>query len=191
MKKTLILTSTVVCIAWMAQAASINWGVGNQQIKDWNGVVQLDTVVELIFIGNTDGPDGEWVYQTRTSTTQTTVLGGKVGVSPISPSIFIGQEVAGSGQNLTTGTSEFIIRIWNMTDTAFIDTTAFTFNAADDSLNLYWAAGSVSTAGAVNKNIQNDWGTEDNWTPVPEPTSLALLLVGVGAVALRRRILKK
>jgi hypothetical protein len=190
MKKLILTVAAAVLVAGVSHAAAITWGVGTQQIKDWSATVQRDTAVQLVFIGNIGGTAGEWLYQERTSTTQTTTVGGKVAVSILTPPINIGQQVAGSGQNLTTGKSQFIIRIWNMADTAWIDTTPFTFNAADDATSVVWAAGSVTTAGAVNKNLQDVWGTEGNWTPVPEPTSFALIGLGAAAIALRRRFRK-
>lgn len=191
MKKTLAVAVLIAGLTGAVQAAAISWGVGTLQIKDWNGVVQRGTTVELIFVGNTGGTAGEWVYETRTSTTQTTAAGGRAAVMPISPVINIGQQVAGSGQNLTTGQSQFIVRIFNMANTHWIDSGVFTFNAAADADNVVWAAGSVSTAGAVNLNIQNSFSNVENWEAIPEPTSLALIGLGVAALALRRRFSKK
>jgi opacity protein-like surface antigen len=190
MKKLILAAAAAVLVAGLSQAATIDWGVGTQQIKDWNGTLQNGTAVQLVFIGNVGGTAGEWVYQERTSTIQTTGAGGRVSIQPISPGINIGQQVAGSGQNLTTDKSQFIIRIWNLADTAWIGTTAFTFSGKTDTDAVIWAAGSVTTAGAVNKNIQTAWGTEGNWTPVPEPTSFALIGLGAAAIALRRRFRK-
>jgi hypothetical protein len=190
MKKTVMAAFAAAMMVGMAQAAAIQWGVGTQQITDWNGTVQRGTTVELIFIGNTSGTAGEWVYETRTSTTQTTALGGKVSVGAISPGINIGNNVAGSGQNLISGESQFIVRIWNIDDTYWIDSAVFTYNAADDVTSVIWAAASVTTGGAVNNNLHSNWGTQGNWTAVPEPTSMALLALGAAALGLRRRFAK-
>lgn len=166
MKKLILMVVTVVLVAGVSHAAAIQWGVGGQQILDYNGVVQRDTAVQLVFIGNIGGTAGEWVYQERTSTTQTTgTLGGKVNVAAISPGINIGSAIVGSGQNLTTDKSQFIIRIWNMADTAWIDTSAFTFNGKTDADTVIWAAGSVSTAGAVKRTSRPSGAQRETGKP--------------------------
>lgn len=187
MKKALLTVACAVGISSLASAAVINWGVGPIQIKDWAGVVQVGTTVELVFAGNIGGDSGEWVYETRTATTQTSAAGGRVNVSPLVPSINIGEEVAGSGQSLTTGESQFFVRIYHLDGLHYIDSNLFTFNAASDNDNNYWAAGSVGTAGAENDGIHSRWGDAGNWEVIPEPASAGLLALGLAAVALRRR----
>ena len=67
----------------------------------------------------------------------------------------------------------------------------YTLDAVDASFNKEWFMVTTGTAtigtGGLNETVANMAANVGTWTAVPEPTSMALLALGVAALGLRRK----
>ena len=174
MKKLMTIAAVAMLAAFSAQAMTLGWSTYLIVDDSWGetvpGLVQLiwnDTVISSAVDA------GDWA--------------GAVG------SVDFYQTGVGTGTYEINGGEELYFKIYNATTvgaaTMFLITDIFimpTFPTevdtfASTALGEAWAASLNGELGAVAMD-------DPRWQPLPEPTSFALLGLGVAALALRRRV---
>ena len=182
--KKLFIAAVAVAMAIGAQAASINWSVGANTwyLSDGTTKAAKNTVVYLI-----DG--AQW------STIKTAIDGGTTSFTTANAGIIaVGQTANTKGYvnggtatstALTAGTSyNFAYLVFDTSANKYFASATMTRAAYDPTDPVY----SETTAAEFDATSYTTAGLSGGWaTPAPEPTSGILMLVGLGALALRRR----
>ena len=184
--KKLIMALAVVAIAFGAQAASCTWKTGTL-IKAPNA----DGSFSTSNAGTGSLNMYVWIVDADTYNSATLESIGAMDTSTATASKS-GAGVAGVTVTTTHADSE-----WSTTENTPIYALVLTTYTADGDVTAYIAnkaTGNINTAGTgssvlnLAKNIGGTGGAAiSSWTAVPEPTSGLLMLVGLGALALRRR----
>ena len=170
MKKLMVAFAAVAMVA-CAQAASISWN--SDKVYDYAGTLlgSSTAYTAALSIFSLDSTSG-------TYTDITSQWSGTLSKSAASKSAYSG---TASNTSLGSGTYYAKLVIQNSEWSYESAYAAFSFNATAipaQSVNL-------QTLGAMasNTSATSNYG----WTPVPEPTSGMLLLLGMAGLALRRR----
>lgn len=173
MKKMMMMLAAVL-VASMSQAAFVQWNTGQLKAPNADGTFSASNLTgaytaTLLFYADDGGSAGALVAGVTGNTDTTVSLGAfsaTTGGTVFTPgATYWVQAVVTDGVN------------WTMTSTMASFVEPGTGNA---SLNL--------TSGAGFDVVNGKWPSQ--WTAVPEPTSMALLALGVAAVGLRRRFRK-
>lgn len=186
MKKMMTILAVAIGTAVAAQAASISWSTSAPQIYGPDGVTLAAPgwAVQLLYVG-IDGA-GTPLLPGDDAVAATKSIGEGIAKAINQPGNFAGANfdytygvTTVGGQTVDMGDA-FIIRVFNNASAAaateYLDVGGFTITATDDT-------------GTDTFQISSPVGTT-GWTPVPEPTSFALLGLGAAALALRRRLRK-
>ena len=182
MKKLMFMLAAVLA-AGMVQAATVNWSTGRIKVPGdggtgWgsDGISGSDYTAQIYFwSAAADAGDISKALTGITGTSSSTVsskaIKGTTSDAFANGTYFTLVEVTDkSGNSLKSDVVSFTV------DNSSLD--------ANPNLNFYSGTGfnedfSGTTGGA--------FGTGGGWTSAPEPTSGILMLVGLGALALRRR----
>ena len=185
--KKLIMALAVVAFVGVVQAAECSWGTGTG-IKVPNadgsfsaanaGANTLNLYVWIVDAATYNSATLESIAKMDTSTATTSAKG--MGLLGVTAKTTHNDWVANQDNPV------YALILTTYTDTTSGDVTAYIANKAEGNIN-----GSGTGTGASNlaKNIGGTGGAAiSGWTAaVPEPTSGLLMLVGLGALALRRR----
>lgn len=175
MKKLMVLL-TAMAIGFAAQAGAVSWSMTN------------------VYLGNTtDKAEGCIAY----------LLVGNDLTAPISAitstdtaKAFIAANNTYGGSAIGDATGKFSVEDYGSYGSADVSVYAVVFNAAtiEDATQYYISKSAKdlsvpgSGTGAVTLGTQKtNSQVAANWHAIPEPTSGLLMLVGLGALALRRR----
>ena len=181
MKKLMFVLAAVLA-AGMVQAASVDWSTGRIKVagdggSGWgsDGISGSDYTAQIYFwTAAADAGDISKAMSGITGTSSSTVsskaLKGTTSDSFASGTYYTMVEVTdGAGNKLTSDIASFTINTASMTP--------------NGNINFYSGSGFNETFSGTG----GAFATGGGWTVAPEPTSGILMLVGLGALALRRR----
>ena len=188
--KKLIIACMAVAMAAVAQAASINWAIGNvyspsdstakiaaNSMSAWLFVTANSTDVTTIktttmaavqaVLDSGDLTGLSTLAAAHASNTAAGTIGGATGLTGFSSGTLTAFAVVVDSTDLATAENYFFV-----SDGA---TKSATFTSATGIKNLAWGDQTSYTQGA------------GKWSAVPEPTSGLLLLLGMAGLALKRK----
>lgn len=195
--KKLVMTAAIVCIAAIAQAATSNWNwyTGTQVMKDGYGKdgatytpVAISTTLYLLAVADSGYTTQDALYQ---------ALGnGSKSIADIKAMALDSQATDSSGkmsaqklfhrEDAVTGTTYYYAIFAVSDDEKYVYFSASkSGNAVDDP-----GIATVSLATGTSANFKTtDSVTAGGWysSPVPEPTTGLLVLLGIAGLALKRR----
>ena len=179
MKKLMFAIAAVVGLAFASQAAVVAWGLSSA-LTDKDGTKLAGKEVTLWLV-NYDGEGNDLQIDSRNTLSN--------------PAAKKGQLSAGTGASQTVAFGANNVNDVNFNISA---SSQVYFKVIDG--DYTYTSSSVALTGLTAETMANDisftgnWtatstvaGTKDAWVSVPEPTSGLLMLVGLGALALRRR----
>ena len=176
--KKLMIVLAAVALAGVAQAATMSWSAMNMQAKDVEAgwlVALYDSTTTFDYAKAKSGDLAAWY----SGTTETYGTAGAVRVmssgnnNPSGAAFSPGDTISAYAVIFNAAT------IADATQYMVSDVASATVNAGGSNISL--AFGSMALTTTANKF----YGA--TWESVPEPTSGLLMLVGLGALALRRR----
>lgn len=176
MKKVMIL-ATVLMTGTMVQAASVNWTLSPFALSDPDGGYL--TGGALYFLqGDSSGAAAAIIGGTFLADFGSQILDNSV-TAPA------GNMTSRVVNGVTAGTYDFFVVAF---DAGTIGAAQNFIISSDINQSTYEPPATATTATFSSSSFAG--GTAEDWSPIPEPTSVALLAIGVAAIGLRRKFRK-
>ena len=171
MKKLMIVAAAVLC-GTFARAAAINWQVAEATSSQVGYTVYMVSAISDAWTSAADVAADAAALGTGTS-----------GTIAKSGRVYLISPTTASGEGITPSSSLYLVLVQSA------DATGYTYVSMGDISGLVYeppasASGNFSTTSAAL--LAGTAGTFSS-SPVPEPTSGLLMLLGVAGLALRRR----
>jgi len=190
MKKIMGISALICLAAFNIQAASIQWSLGNNSLKNLTGTAnQSGAALQLIAVASTVDLDAYIASGLTTTTginfidtngTGTTAGLGNMALKTASDPALVDQSSYNFyvvAQYTFSGTPYFMVSS-KITQKAYA--------APSPATKVEYATANFG-AGSYTAALPTDI---NGWQAIPEPTSLALLAIGVAAIGLRRKFRK-
>jgi len=178
MKKLMMTTAALALMAGFAQAATVQWS---------SGIIQ-DPVTGINIGSTTDAYLAQVWFYTDALGTPFAAGGTLTDNTSTALSVFNGSTASTFTGGSPAGTyyAQMIITsadgLWRM-DSGIVALGAFPNEPG--ALTVYFGTGQGTAAGTAGGSTFTE-----GWEAIPEPTSMALLAIGVAAIGLRRRFRK-
>lgn len=181
MKKLMMMIVSIAMMAGLSQAASVTWNSGAILNPETGLTIGATTGIYLAQI---------FFYTDAAGTVPFAAgAGAQISDSVSSLSAFSGTTASVFPASTAAGTwyAQMVITSTDGNWTRTSELVALTAIPPSGNLTLNFTSGAGTVDGIAGGTT---WPTTDDngWDPVPEPTSIALLVLGVTAIGLRRRV---
>ena len=189
--KKLVFGLVLAAISLGAQAAKVDWSIDAKAIKDADGNdMKGETAYLMMFASAAAASD----YQSKLADGSITIAQATAAAIDSATSTYTSNKSAGKIDTKTTTVSSanagdkayFAILVTSGDKFLLGQASQAQFYEPGDA-NYGDASGVAFTGGRFSTTGPTGWNTNGGTSPIPEPTSGLLLLVGAGMLALRRK----
>ena len=191
--KKLMIAAASVCAAVFAQAASVSWKIETAYDPTNPGDEMGDngSFYGYLFVNSMTDSSGSSTAFTKAAALEAIAAGDLSFLASAADTdeVFYGLSRDGVGNFADGGASDNVVEAYAIildTDDPSSATKVFVTDLASTSINSMGASDPIDFGTITATGDYNNWTTVGG-SPVPEPTSGLLMLLGVAGLALRRR----